>query len=606
MKYSHLSTLRRIDGRLQKEALWNYRGLILSLCQDHLNYDFVQRLDSYFRQERYTEAVLEADVLSSQLYDDATQTFVAHQFAALIRKYPWPKGSVDFDPEATGYAKFVKSEHKCKLINRRFIARRRRIGLHPYESELDRMRKFIRYVLSDEPNIRSILSKCNFGPGASIGVHGKATNFARKLLASNWSVSSSAYQYAYSAIMNHAQFREVLLPEHGGFIAGSTDFSVEKQRFRDKCVITGHNNISFVPKTAITHRSIAVEPLLNGFLQKGIDLEMRDFLRRIGIDLNRQEPNCEMAREGSLDTENGFVTIDLSAASDSLSTEVVRELVPPDWYDLFDRTRSKSFKYQEEVHLFQKFCSMGNGFCFPLETLVFTAACDAVGAGRPGLDFRVYGDDIIVRKPFSEPLLGLLGYLGFAVNKSKTFVNGPFRESCGADWFDGKDLRPYTLDHALDSVQSVNKFLNLSRRSPLTTVFFAGVRDFLLSRIPKSVQFWRPFHGNADTGIDSTGDEHLTALHCRYVPCRYGTPNGVWTWKELSVVPISDDWYRTHTGKGGEPALLYGAYGGAASACPFSMRSNTRTKVRVVSHPGATSTWLPPYENFWYSYDSAI
>lgn len=246
------------------------------------------------------------------------------------------------------------------------------------------------------------------------------------------------------------------------------DRSRFSDKFRERVRLVEHNKITFVPKTAKTHRSIAVEPLVNGYVQKGIDQVMRKRLRRIGIDLSDQSGNSEYARLGSLDnSDQSFVTIDLSMASDSLATEVVRQLVPAAWFELLNALRSKSFLLDDVEYKFEKFCSMGNGFCFPLQTLIFTAACKAVGAGVPGLDFKVYGDDIIVRRCHAEPVIRLLGELGFKTNTDKTFITGPFRESCGRDWFSGEDVRPFILDFRLDSVEALIKFHNLSVETSL-------------------------------------------------------------------------------------------------------------------------------------------
>jgi hypothetical protein len=523
------------------------------------------------------------------MYDDATEHFVANQFAAIIKKYPFPPGSHKNDPEKKAYQKFIQSEHSCKRMNERMRGRRTRKGRPiPFEPDFSRMRNFIRYTIGEAPSLSEIWSKCGFGPGASLGVHGNATNAARKLLSRDWSVSPGAFEYAYGALMSHAQFREILLPEHGGFSSGRADLSLERERYFSKCKLVNHNKIVFVPKTAKTFRSIAVEPLLNGFVQKGVDEALRLRLKRIGIDLTDQEPNRVMAREGSLDDEDAFCTIDLSSASDSISIELCRELLPPDWFYFLNSLRSKSFVFDGVVKPFEKFCSMGNGFCFPLETLLFTAACVSVGAGRPGIDFRVYGDDIVIRKQFYEPVVLLLKYMGFSVNTDKTFKTGPFRESCGADWFDGKDVRPFTLDFALDSVQNIFKFLNLSCRSQRTADFFDGCRPFVLRLLPKELLLYRPYPGNADSAITSLGSEFLTSQNCTF-----SRRTRSWKWQEIQSEITPDRYWRSLDEKGSSAALVFGALSGSASAAPFTMRNIARTKVRVVTHPGATSQWLP-------------
>lgn len=589
MKYSILSRVQYTRRILQRTSTDNYRSIVLQLCRDYENYDFCLTIQTLIRKEDFSDLIDFADSLSSQVYEDATEHFVANQFAAIIKKYPFPPGSHKNDPEKKAYDKFIKSEHICKRVNQRIRARRSRKGRPaPLEPDFSRMRNFIRYTIGEAPSLSEIWSKCGFGPGASLGVHGNATNFARKLLSHDWSVSPGAFEYAYGALMSHAQFREVLLPDHCGFSSGDPSMRPEREAYFGKSKLVNHNKIVFVPKTAKTFRSIAVEPLLNGYVQKGCDEALRLRLKRIGIDLSDQEPNRQMAREGSSDDEDSFCTIDLSSASDSISIELCRELLPPDWYYFLNSIRSKSFLYKSEIKPFEKFCSMGNGFCFPLETLLFTAACVSVGAGRPGIDFRVYGDDIIVRKQFFEPVVLLLKYMGFSVNTDKTFSEGPFRESCGSDWFNGKDVRPFTLDFALDSVQNVFKFLNLTCRSQRTVDFFAGCRPFVLRLLPESLLLYRPYPGNADSAITALGSEFLTSTNCSF-----SRKKRAWVWRELQSSVVPDYLWTTLDEKSGSAALVFGALSGSASAAPFTMRNTTRTKMRVISHPGATSQWLP-------------
>lgn len=597
MKVSRtLNALQKRNKDLQMRALSNYWALLKHVCYVHRDQPWSGPASRILRNPPGRESVLSlvdlADSLSSQKYEDALQHFKANQFSSLIRKYPFPDGVNPFTPEETAYRKFDRSEHICARINRRFLARTTRKGKPlPYVYELEKMRSFIRYCIGDRPPISRILDNCGFGPGASIGVNGNATNIGRKLLAQRWSVSPGAHAWAFSAVMRHAQVRECIFTNPGGFTSSESDLDPFRGPFGQKIAHVAYNKIAFVPKTAKTFRSIAVEPLLNGFLQKGVDIVMRSFLKRIGIDLSFQEPNCEMARLGSLPgQEDPFVTIDLSSASDSIAKFMVREVLPPEWYEFLNSIRSQSFSYDGVIRRYEKFCSMGNGFCFPLETLLFVAACSAVGAGRPGIDFRVYGDDIIVRSSVAQRVISFLKYLGFSTNADKTFLEGPFRESCGRDWFGGVDVRPYTLDFPLDSIQSLFKVLNGCNRNALSEAFFADIRPFLLRLVPAEFRFFRPYPGQEDTALNSYCDEFLTSPHVSY---RFKNGTGQWRWKELISSPVPDREIRARADRA-PYALLYAALVGSASDMPFSIRRKTKTRVRLISHPGATSQWLPP------------
>jgi hypothetical protein len=524
---------------------------------------------------KISEIVDWADSLVEQKYSTATQHFVANQLAAIIRKYPFPQSLNPFDPEKTAREKFLDSEASCRLMNEKFRDFDQQNG-HPLISVIHSMRSFINYAIGGFPDYESVWSHCDFGPGASLGVHGNATNVARKL-AARWSVTPEARQYAISALKYNYQIFEGFSPlRKGDYFC--VDPGLVEERFLEKMEYVNYNKIAFVPKTVKTHRSIAVEPLLNGFVQKGIDGSLRARLKRIGIDLSDQSANARFARRGSLSNAvDPFVTIDLSSASDSISIELCRMLLPPDWFDLLDRTRSKAFLHNGNVTKYEKFCSMGNGFCFPLETLIFAAACAAVGCGRAGVDFLVYGDDIIVRQSRSQALLSLLGELGFAANPKKTLLEGPFRESCGADWFDGEDVRPFTLDYELDSVQNIFKFLNLTRRNERTILFFAGIRDFVISLLPSNLRLSRPIeYGPVDGSYYAELDEFMHNPHAAFV--REGC---MWRWPELLVSPVNDRWRDLEYA---DLAYVYAAFRGSSSENPFTVRRKTRTTVRRVAY----------------------
>jgi len=578
--------LQQFNLVLRKKELHLYRSLLLHLCKDYDSLSYFRSARLLIERSDWHSLIELADSLVEQSYSTASEHFLANQFASLVRKFPFSQAESGFDPELAAIRKFGSAEHSCKRVNQRFRASRSVRRLR-YSDELSRARAFVRYVLGDAPDLRSIYQGCGFSPGAAIGVHGDATNVSRKLLAERWTVTPGALHYAYAAVISHPQFREVLFPEHASFTSGSP--SLDARAFIERISLVSTNKISFVPKTAKTHRSIAVEPLLNGYLQKGVDVYMRGRLARVGIDLSDQYRNQIFAREGSLASPRDLATIDLSSASDSISIELCREILPPDWFDFLNSIRSPQYMLGSDSFRYEKFVSMGNGFCFPLESLIFAALAHSVGAGRPGIDFLVYGDDIIVRTEVALPLIELMSYCGFKTNARKTFLKGPFRESCGADWFGGEDVRPFTLDFRLDSVSSLFKFLNLSRRNERSArFFFDGPWLRVFNSVPEPFRFIRPFAGNADTGIDSDGLLHLDSRLCTW-----SNKTLSWSWLELEASAVGDSHHQHHGAKGAS-ALVYGMLSGVESAKPFTYRRRTITKVRRKSHCGATSTWLPP------------
>lgn len=587
-----MTSLRQTDlyllqKKLRSQSFINYKAVMTELFQHHCKYDFVRKLQGYFRSGDYDKALLFADFLSEQMYSEATMHFVANQFALLIRKYPWDPKVVKTDPESKALAKFYLSERKCYLLNKKFSLYDKIRS--PHERSLSAIRSFINHSIGGSPDIDEIIRGSAFGAGASIGVHGRATNLQRKILSKTWSVSPGASVYGYWAIMTDPYLRDLLLERKDGYTC--LDWSTAKAEYSRKIQYTAYNKLCFVPKTASTHRAIAVEPLLNGFIQKGTDEALRKRLLRIGIDLSDQSLNQRLARKGSVDdSDESFVTIDLSSASDSISIGLVRNVLPPDWFDFLNSIRSHSYRFKGVEKTYNKFCSMGNGFCFPLETLLFVACCHVSGCGKAGTDYSVYGDDIIVKRKHAFKVLSLLKVLGFTPNIDKTFLEGPFRESCGSDWFEGIDVRPYTLDYSLDCIENLFKWLNLTRRNQLSSWFFLGTESIILRLIPQKWQFWRPFRGNPDSGIDAFGSEYLTSPNCRF-----NRRELVWKCKELRHTFVPDKGRGLPTCRR-DSVDMYALLSGVRSlhySVGYSFRLSARTSISFTRYSSATSMWLP-------------
>jgi hypothetical protein len=94
---------------------------------------------------------------------------------------------------------------------------------------------------------------------------------------------------------------------------------------------------------------------------------------------------------------------------------------------------------------------MGNGFTFELESLIFYALAKATAERGGCHDFEVkrsigvFGDDIIVPKRIAKDLITNMSLFGFTVNEEKSFLKGFFFKSCGADYYDCSDVRPFLL-----------------------------------------------------------------------------------------------------------------------------------------------------------------
>jgi hypothetical protein len=200
-----------------------------------------------------------------------------------------------------------------------------------------------------------------------------------------------------------------------------------------------------------------VEPLVNASIQRYFGDHLRKRLLYAGIDLSKDaQKHNKLACEGSV--LRNWATLDLSSASDTIARELVRYLVDPYWYRILDAARTKYIEipmYDEYVedlneygicsprHALEKFSSMGNGFTFELETIIFLAICIAV-CSRKGVG-GVYGDDMIVGTPHYAQVKTVLEAFGFILNADKSYHTGFFRESCGGDYARGVYVKGVTL-----------------------------------------------------------------------------------------------------------------------------------------------------------------
>lgn len=335
-----------------------------------------------------------------------------------------------FDTKKEAERNFIQAEVKCQSTNDRFWTRVDPDFRDPaISSVLYIAQRKIARILGDVPSYDTLTFR--FGPGNVVGLS-KDTDVSDKL------------HSCLTGTANVIEQLPLLSAKCPGWFQHRPDkvyTSLYDYAFTDMKTVGG-SKLGFVPKTAKTDRAICTEPLLNSFVQLGIGDYIANRLRRAGCNIRDQKRNQELARLGSLTGD--LATIDLSAASDTISSAVVLELLPLPWFNLLNDCRSPSYTYKSKTYDFHKFSSMGNGFTFPLETLIFLAVSRAVCA-HLGLDTRnvnAYGDDIIVPCAAAELLTKVLSFLGFSVNESKSFSSGPFRESCGEDWFLGVSVRP--------------------------------------------------------------------------------------------------------------------------------------------------------------------
>lgn len=240
-------------------------------------------------------------------------------------------------------------------------------------------------------------------------------------------------------------------------------------------------------------------------------------LRRFGCDLNDQEVNRSLALEGSKTGQ--IATLDLSSASDTVARAVVEALIPEDWLLAMKTVRSAFAELDGESIFLQKFSSMGNGYTFELESLIFLSVAQAIRVlAFPHIKSKqisVYGDDIIVPVEMAVTLSNSLSALGFTVNMKKSYWHGGFRESCGMHGFLGMDVTPIYIKTQVDgperSLWLLNSVRRLAHRS-LGTGYGCDARfrecwELILSTLPLRYRQLSVPEGLGDGGVLRDFDE---------------------------------------------------------------------------------------------------
>ncbi len=360
-------------------------------------------------------------------------------------------------------------------------------------------------------SFHELFNRGRCGPGASVG--SKLNDFYSKLFSSTLTATSKALYRSYRCYIK--DFPEWSIAE-----------LIRLDQYGESSIVEG-NRLQFVPKTRSISRSICIEPVLNMFLQLGLGSYLEERLEKsLGISLSRQpDVNRDLARIGS--TSGNYCTVDLESASDSIATKMLKELLPSDFVSWLELLRSPSCELPngDRVEL-NMVSTMGNGFTFPLQTMLFSCAVTAAARargfhlGRPRAasegSWGVFGDDIIVptgchyfnyrNEPVFEnygdtlirDVLRLLRLMGFTVNSSKSFFEGPFRESCGADYFNGQLVRGVYVKTLLTTQSRFVAINLLNRWSAVTGIPLIQTIKTLRMSVP---DYQVPIWESDDAGI---------------------------------------------------------------------------------------------------------
>lgn len=326
---------------------------------------------------------------------------------------------------------------------------RMRQNIDAYDLVLWRARHLAAEILGDL-DLTEVFQASKHGPGTSQGVRYNDSGNSAK-----WVLPLSCTPRCSPLIDLYFKWDGSL---QESFLYAYPDLSFQDGLKQHLKLVTS-SRLTTVPKTSEIDRTIAIEPTANMFLQQGLGAIIAKRLVSYGIDIQvQQDRHREMAWLASVTRK--FATIDFSSASDCVGTNLLQWLLPPAWFNVIDMVRCDSVTIVDgEVIPLGCIATMGNATTFVLETLVFFCLGLAVTSLSDGTrsafvryeDFRdrvsVFGDDCIVPTQDAPLFIEVCKAVGFLVNDDKSFIEAsdPFRESCGADYFQGYNVRPFFL-----------------------------------------------------------------------------------------------------------------------------------------------------------------
>lgn len=404
--------------------------------------------------------------LDPSSYSDATSFRKDYLACELMSKFD--SFDLGIDRDKVALQKFLQAEDQCKSTNSRLSVRYESGVFTPYSPES--------FIWTAREKIASLLGPFDwdkasahfaFGPGASTSVRRERGDAYFKYGVVKPHTTKANSLLALAAVKSCPNWFNHLL----GARAPDTFLNLPiDQQIEELFEIVPGNKVTTVPKNAKTNRTIAIEPDLNMYVQKGIGRLIRNRLKRVTVDLDDQTINQKLALKASI--TGSHATIDLSSASDTVCLKLVDLLLPHDWTDAIKQCRSdRGIMPDGSLITYQKVSSMGNGFTFELESLLFWAICSSViSLLKPASrQLAVYGDDLIVPVEICHTVLWLLNYLGFTPNSKKTFLKGPFRESCGKHYFQGIDVTPFYIRKDIESSDRLISVANRIRTWSVTS-----------------------------------------------------------------------------------------------------------------------------------------
>lgn len=399
------------------QLMWD---TLSSLCNDYhsLLPGHLARSLSLLCDDRDLTGVRSLEI-DEQWFTDKNVFKRVYQVLTLFKRVTFEKRDLSFsDLERIAECKFIENQKRLGA----FILD---VPKH-FGTALSRARGACYEILAEWDN-EEFLALCRMGRHAAVGVPLRKASLDAK------------WKPPLSGSLDHIEwFRRQYLPYHR--------LARESCAWDDSCFTPCDSlQMTFVPKSFKSVRSIMPNTVIGALHSDGIGRMITKRLKRAGLDITTlQSYHRDLAQFASLDGE--LATCDQSSASDNITVELARYLLPPAWFNAIMVGRLDKVKLPsgEQIDL-MSLCTMGIGFTFPLQTLIFYSLAlgiDSQFNAEQGL-ISCYGDDLIFPNGNFLFFEKFATHCGLLINHDKSFYTGLFRESCGGDYYHGMDVRPF-------------------------------------------------------------------------------------------------------------------------------------------------------------------
>jgi len=486
-----------------------------------------------------TREVLTSSV-TPEMFVDPLEYSRSNAAFTFLKKNPYFEGATEEERVQVAKANWYSGEQRCRSTNERLAKYVPTFGYPPERDVpgvfLQGVCRNFRSMIGERPSDESIQLQARHGPGTTFASLVRDPTAADKFSEKPTITRNAIWHLANLVGTKWGQ--EIALRYTPPWSELGTT-PANRGGYADCVNVIRGDRFTTAAKDALKHRGIVIGPSINTYFQLGVGRCMRNRLRRnTGWDLDScADIHREVAQQASLSGD--YATIDLRNASDSLCKNLVKILAhdpdPPitpvkgerteyrrlsrdGWLSLLEDLRCTHTYIDDRWIYLEKFSGMGNGYTFELETVAFAAIASEClklngHAGVLGLDLFVFGDDIIVPTDAAGLVIAALEFCGFEVNKEKSFVAGPFRESCGGDYFLGHPVRGPYFKRDLDAPDDVFQCHNLVRRYSATLGTMGdslrtGTCGWLLEKLP--------VHLRKIGGSERLGDTVLHGVRERY------------------------------------------------------------------------------------------